>query len=259
MLGKIDHLVISTSEVILLIGAGVVAGAIGSAGGITSLIAYPALLAVGITPLPANVTMAVAFVACLPGSALGSRPELQGQGQWLRRWALLAGLGGAVGMTLLLVTPRRIFDWLVPFLLAAAAIILLMQPQLSRWRESNHIANGRRLLPVGLFAIAVYNGYFGSGAGIMVLALMLLTVDQDLPRANALKNMLLGIGDVVAAIGFVLFGPVHWKAAAAMAIGLLVGSFVGPSLTRRIPGAILRVSVALLGFGLAAWLFAAHK
>ncbi len=93
----------------------------------------------------------------------------------------------------------------------------------------------------------------------MVLALMLLTVDQDLPRANALKNMLLGIGDVVAAIGFVLFGPVHWKAAAAMAIGLLLGSFIGPSLTRRIPGPILRVVVALLGIGLAVWLFANHK
>jgi uncharacterized membrane protein YfcA len=251
--------VISTIEVILLIGAGVVAGAIGSAGGITSLIAYPALLAVGIAPLPANVTMAVAFVACFPGSALGSRSELQGQGWWLRRWALLAGFGGAVGMTLLLVTPRQIFDGIVPFLLAAAAIVLLIQPQLSRWRENHHTANGRRLLPIGLFAVAVYNGYFGSGAGIMVLALMLLTVNQDLPRANALKNMLLGIGDVVAAIGFILFGPVHWKAAAAMAIGLLVGSFVGPSLTRRILGDILRVAVALLGFGLAVWLFATHK
>ena len=250
---------ISTFEVILLIGAGVVAGAIGSAGGITSLIAYPALLAVGIAPLPANVTMAVALVASFPGSALGSRPELRGQGRWLRRWALLAGFGGAVGMTLLLVTPRHTFDVIVPFLLAAAAIVLLIQPQLSRWREGHHVGNGRLLLPFGLTAIAVYNGYFGAGSGIMVLALMLLTVDQDLPRANALKNMLLGIGDVVAAIGFVLFGPVHWKAAAAMAIGLLLGSFIGPSLTRRIPGPILRVVVALLGIGLAVWLFATHK
>jgi uncharacterized membrane protein YfcA len=97
--------VTSPADDALLLAAGALAGAVGSAGGITSLISYPALLEVGIPPLPANVTQAVAFVTCLPGSALGSRPELRGQWPWIRRWAVVAAAGGAAGAALLLCTP----------------------------------------------------------------------------------------------------------------------------------------------------------
>src|ERR1022692_3666013 len=102
----------------LLLSAGVLAGMVGSAGGTASLISYPALLAVGIAPLAANVTNAVAFVASWPGSALGSRPELRGQARCLRRWAPLAAAGGAAGAALLLLTPAGVFDRVVPFLVA---------------------------------------------------------------------------------------------------------------------------------------------
>lgn len=87
----------TVAQAVFLLGAGAAAGVVGSAGGTASLISYPALLAVGIPPLPANVTNAVAFVTAWPGSALGSRPELDGQGPWLRRWAPLAVAGSAVG------------------------------------------------------------------------------------------------------------------------------------------------------------------
>jgi uncharacterized protein len=235
----------------LLLGAGLLAGMVGSAGGTASLISYPALLAAGIPALPANVTNAVAFVASLPGSAIGSRPELRGQRQWLRRWAPLAGVGGAAGASLLLLTPADVFGRVVPFLVAFAALALLLQPRISAWQERHLSKTNRVVLPVGLLAVSVYDGYWGAGAGVMILALLLLTVDQDLARSNALKNMLLGVADVVASIGFVLFGPVHWAAALPLAIGLLMGSTIGPSLTRRVPGNIVRVVVALAGFGLA--------
>jgi hypothetical protein len=205
--------VITWADTILLSVAGIFAGVVGSAGGITSLISYPALLAVGIPALPANVTNAVALVASFPGSALGSRAELRGQGSWLRRWALLAGLGGALGVALLLLTPDHVFARLLPFLLASAAIALLVQPSVSRWQEKRQLQSNRFLLPCGLFVVSVYSGYFGASAGIMVLVLLLHTVDQDFPRANALKNMILGVADIVAGVGFVLFGPVHWAAA----------------------------------------------
>ncbi|HEX3795174.1 MAG TPA: sulfite exporter TauE/SafE family protein [Acidimicrobiales bacterium] len=235
----------------LLVGAGVVAGVLGSAGGITSLISYPAILAVGIAPLPANVTMAVAFAACWPGSALGSRPELVGQGPMLRRWAPLIALGGVCGSILLLSTPDRIFGRIVPFLLALAALTLFFQPQLTSWRRGFFNRHGRLLLPVGLFGVSLYSGYFGAGSGVMVLLLILLMVDQELTRANALKNMLLGVADAVAAVIFIVWGPVNWRAAIPMAIGLLAGSMVGPSLTRRMPGTVVRVLVACCGLALA--------
>jgi hypothetical protein len=251
--------VISSADTFLLIGAGVIAGVMGSAGGITSLISYPALLAIGIPPLPANVTNAVALMGSFPGSALGSRPELKGQGPWLRRWAPVAIVGGVVGVVLLLSTPDRVFNRIVPYLLASAALVLLVQPRISRWHENRLGRGNRYFLPIGLFVVSVYSGYFGAGSGVMILALLLLTVDKEFPRANALKNMILGVADVVAAIGFLLFGPVHVEAALALAGGLFVGSFLGPSVTRRVPGNVIRVLVALLGFALAIWLWVAPR
>jgi hypothetical protein len=249
--------VIFAADDVLLLAAGTLAGTAGSAGGITSLISYPALLAIGIPPLPANVTQAVAFVTCLPGAALGSRPELRGQGRWVRRWAALTAAGGAVGVVLLLSTPGHIFDRIVPFLLATASLVLFLQPRLARWQEGRPEGRNRLLLPCGLFAVSVYGGYFGAGSGVMILALLLLTVDSNLARANALKNVILGVADVVAAVGFAVFGPVRWAAALPLALGLFVGSRIGPSVTRRVPGGVIRVLAASAGLGLAIelWVF----
>ena len=154
------------ARVVLLLGAGLWPGSSGSAGGTASLISYPALLAAGLPPLPANITNAVAFVAAWPGSALGSRPELRGQGRQLLRWApARGGRAAPAGAGLLLVTPERVFDQVVPFLLTAAAIILLVQPAISAWLARRQGQHGRFLLPGGLIATAAYDGYWGAGAG----------------------------------------------------------------------------------------------
>jgi uncharacterized protein len=238
----------------LLVGAGALAGTVGSAGGITSLVSYPALLAVGIRPLPANVTNAVALVGSFTGSAVGSRPELAGQLPWLRRWVLLLALGSGAGVALLLNTPDRVFTRVVPYLLVAAVVALLAQPYVSRWRVAPG-PNNRVALGAGILAMALYSGYFGAGSGVMVLALLLLTHDQRVPLANALKNMLLGFADLVAAIAFALFGPVHWGATLPLFLGLVAGSMVGPGLTRRVPGIAVRLFAAAAGLGLAIWLW----
>lgn len=247
--------VITTAQVLLLLGAGVLAGVMGAAGGITSLISYPALLVIGIPPLPANVTNAVALVASLPGSALGSRPELRGRGPWIRRWAALTIAGALVGVVLLLLTPDKVFDRIVPYLLALASLILLLQPLISKWQESRGDQSMRFLWPIGLFVVSVYSGYFGAGSGIMIIAVLLVTIDHDFATSNALKNVILGISDIVAAAAFLLFGPVHVEAALLVGAGLLVGSFFGPKLTRRVPSDVLRVVAAALGMGLAIWLW----
>ena len=247
----------STLEFVLLVAAGLLAGILGSAGGTASLVSFPALLAVGIPPLQANVTNAVAFAAMWPGSALGSRPELRGQVSWLRRWGVVAAIGGAIGAALLLLTPSTTFERIVPFLVAAAALALLLQPRIAELIQSRFTRSSRFLLPAGLAAASIYNGYWGAGAGVLTLAVLLLAVNPDFAHANALKNMLLGFADVAAAIGFVLFGPVEWAAAVPLAIGLLGGGVIGPSVTRRVPGNTIRVAVGLGGLGLAVKLWIA--
>lgn len=227
----------------------------GSAGGIASLISYPALLAVGIPAIPANIADTVAFVASLPGSALGSRPELQGQARRVLRMAPLAVAGSSAGAVLLLLTPAGAFGRIVPFLVAFAALALLVQPWVSGWLDEHPAKNGRLLAPCGLFAVWVFDGYWGVGAGVMALAVLTLAVETQLARANALKNVLLGVADVACSVVFILYGPVRWAAVLPLALGVLAGSRVGPALTRRIPRGTLRVVVAGAGLGLAVHLW----
>ena len=236
---------------VILLGAGIVAGLVGTAGGITSLVSYPSLLAAGIPALPANVTNIVALVACWPGSALASRPELAGTGSWLRRWAPVAAVGGATGAALLLTTPAGLFARAVPFLVVTGSLALLAQPRLSARRQQRPGPHPGPGLPAGLLSLSVYNGYFGAGSGVMVLALLLLTTDSELPKANARKNMLIGAAAVVSAAAFAVFGPVDWAAAAPLGAGMFIGSMLGPRVTRRLPAAVLRWLIALLGITLA--------
>jgi uncharacterized membrane protein YfcA len=241
---------------VLLVAAGTVAGVVGTAGGITSLVSYPALLAVGVPPLPANVANIVAVVACWPGAALASGPELAGRGGWLRRWSWVAAAGGAAGAMLLLHTPPGAFARVVPFLVAAGSLALLAQPRLTA-RYGGQARHGTLILLAGLLVVSAYGGYFGAGSGVLTLALLLFTVNQHLATANALKNMVIGAGVLVSALTLVVAGPVDWAAVAPLAAGLFAGSMIGPRLARRIPARALRWLVVLLGLALAVKLWLA--
>jgi uncharacterized membrane protein YfcA len=244
--------VISALDAAALAAAGVAAGLVGSAGGITSMISYPALLAVGLPALPAGIANNVAIVACWPGSAVASRPELRDRAAWLRRWAIVAAVGGAAGASLLLVTPPGLFERVVPFLVAAGSLALLLEPRLAARRRRRGPAGGHPVsLPSGVLALALYNGYFGAGAGVMTLTLMLVLVDSHLPTANALKNMLIGAASLSCAAVLVVAGSVAWDAVAPLAVGMLAGSTLGPRVARRIPARVLRIAIVLFGLALA--------
>ncbi|WP_055586440.1 sulfite exporter TauE/SafE family protein [Peterkaempfera griseoplana] len=244
----------------LLAVAGVLAGLAGTAGGITSLISYPALLAVGLPALSANIANIVAVVATWPGAALASRRELAGRGAWLRRWALVAALGGAAGSVLLLTTPPGVFGRIVPFLVVAGSLTLFAQPRLAARHGRSSAGRPSRLrravMPFGLTAMSLYSGYFGAGAGVMILALLLSTGEPRLPTANALKNMLTGAAALTSAVVFTAVGPVDWAAVAPLAAGMFAGATLGPRITRRVPAALLRWLVGGLGLGLAVQLWA---
>lgn len=243
----------STGHAIILLVAGVLAGALGTAGGITSLISYPALLAVGVPPFAANATNLVAVMTFWPGSAHGSQRELAGRGHWLRRWIPVMLVAGGAGAALLLATPSDAFKRVVPFLVLAGSLALICAPRLARHRSPG--SNHDRTLGAWLVVLALYGGYFGAGSGVMTLALLLTLVERHVPTANALKNMLIGAASIPAGILIAIFAPVHWPAAAALAGGILIGARLGPVVARRVPSDVLRWTVALLGVGLAVWLW----
>lgn len=253
---------------LLLLAGGLGAGLSGSMAGLASLFSYPALLAAGLPAVAANVTNTVALTFTSLGSAAGSRPELVGQWPTIRHLGLLTALGGAVGAGLLLVTPPGAFEKVVPVLVALAALALLFQPQIraavlraaadsagdSAGDTDAVEGGGRRAGPrvlTGMLAVAVYGGYFGAAAGVMMLALLLVALPVSLLQGNAIKNVLLGVANAVAAVGFALFAPVVWWAVLPLAAGALVGSRLGPVAARHLPPTLLRVGTALAGLGLA--------
>ena len=238
----------------LLAAAGVLGGLTGSIAGLASVATYPALLLVGLPPVTANVTNTVALVFNGIGSVWGSRPELEGQGAWLKRIAPVALLGGATGAALLLSAPAEGFEKVVPILLGLASLAILL-PRASRQeaRVAHHQRHTVKVLleSAAIFAICIYGGYFGAAAGVLLLAMLLRAGGATLAHANASKNAILGIANSVAALMFAFLAPVNWPAVIAVGIGCLIGSRLGPVVVRHAPAGPIRVVIGVAGLALA--------
>lgn len=255
----------SVLEVIGLFVAGVGAGLTGSIAGLASLVSYPALLAVGLPAVTANVTNTVALIFSSVGSVSGSMPELAGQAPRMRRLVPVAAVGGVAGAVLLLVTPSGDFKRIVPWLIGLASLGMLVRrralplpvaassPSVApaptrRW------ASGEVGLAAAVFFIGVYGGYFGAAAGVILLAALLLATTESLARASAAKNLILGVANGIAALLFVVASSVRWSAAIPLAVGLLLGGRAGPAVVRRSPARPLQILIAVAGLGLAVYL-----
>ncbi len=233
-----------------LLLAGFGGGLSGSVAGLASLVSYPALLAAGLSPVSANVTNTVSLVFSSAGSVWGFRPELKGQGRTVRRLVPFAMAGGAAGGLLLLATPSSAFARLVPWLIGVASLAVLLPRRLAR-PAPRRPRRSRALLSAGVFCVAIYGGYFGAAAGVVLLAVLLVSTVEPLARATALRNLLLGSANAVAAVSFIAWGPVRWSAAIPLSAGFLAGGRLGPIVVRNVPAAPLRVLIACAGLGLA--------
>jgi uncharacterized protein len=238
-----------------LILAGFGGGLVGSVAGLASLVSYPALLAVGLPPVTANVSNTVALVFSSVGSVWGSRPELAGQRARVRHLGYVAMAGGATGAILLLATPSDAFARVVPWLIGLASLGILIprrQTPLApgALRPAAHHPPGMVVVSC-IFLVAVYGGYFGAGGGVLLLSILLITTAESLARSNAVKNVLLGLANAVAAVFFIAFGPVRWEAVIPLAIGFFLGGRLGPIVVRRAPARPLRIVIACCGLGLA--------
>jgi uncharacterized membrane protein YfcA len=238
------------THALVLLAAGMAAGIMSTVMSMASLVSYPVLLALGLPPLVANVTNTVSLVLTGAGSAAGSRPELTGQGGRIRRFGTVTALGGATGAAILLLAPAQTFQLVVPFLIAGSSVLLAIQPRI---RTLSARPEGERsvALNVALFGAAVYVGYFGAGGGVLLLAVLGIMVEESLARLNAIKNVISGLANFVASVGFAIFAPVRWSFVVPLAAGFLIGGWTGPKIVRRMPAQGLRIVVALAGLALA--------
>ena len=244
------------AEVILLVLAGLVSGALNAAAGGGSLVSFPALLVVGYPAVLANVTNNVAAWPGYVSGAWGYRGEMAGQ--WARIWpmAMVGTLGGVAGVGLLLVSPPGTFEAIVPFLVLVAVALIAVDPLLKKLGKGD--ATGDR---PGLGALvshlgaAVYGGYFGAAVGVAILALLGLHFDDSLQRLNGLKAALQLVIGTASAVGFMILAPVAWVAVAILGVASLLGGWIGAGLARKLSDRTLRMSIVAYGLAAAIWLF----
>jgi len=231
------------------------AGALNALIGSGSLITFPTLLAVGYPAVTANVSNNIGLVPGSVSGAYGFRRELRGQQHRVRRLAGASAAGGLTGATLLLILPSDVFDAVVPILVLLAVGLMAVQPRLSVWVARRRPEDGPDVGPAPLvlgYLAGIYGGYFGAAQGVILLAILSTFVPDDLRRSNALKNVLAGTVNALAAVVFVLFADVAWAAVALVAVGAVVGGVFGAKVGRRINPTLLRVLVIVVGLGVAA-------
>ena len=246
----------SPGQLAFLLVAGLVAGAVNAVAGGGSLLVFPALLAVGFSPLAANVTNSVAQWPGYLGVVAGARHELPGQGRRLALTPIVAVFGSAVGCVLLLVLPASVFDAVVPVLVLLASVLLGLQPRLKRWIRPPEPGAPDRLpvLLPAIFLAAIYGGYFGGALGVILIATLSLCAGDELKRLNATKGVLSLVVATVTVVIFALRAPVDWAAVGLLAPSTLVGGYLGARLARRLPENVLRAVVVLLGLGVGIYL-----
>lgn len=241
-----------------IVGAGLGAGIVLTAIGAGSLVSFPILLAVGISPLVANVSNTVGLV---PGGLTGTwgyRGEMAGHPALVARVAATSAIGALLGAVLLLAFPPGAFEAVVPYLVLFAATLVGVQPLVSAAvrrraaRRGRPVADDREVMGPRLTAVAsavgVYGGYFGAGQGVMLVGFLALGLDLPLQAINALKNLAILSANVAATVVFVFAAPLDWAVVGLVAAGSLVGGWLGAHLGRRLPPTVFRVLVVVFGY-----------
>lgn len=237
-------------EALAIAAAGFAAGTINTVVGSGTLITFPVLLAFGYPPVTANISNNVGLVPGSVSGAVGYRRELDGQRDNAVRLGVASVLGGITGAALLLSLPSSAFKAIVPVFIAIALTLVAVQPSIARALAKRPARPGRRhrvLTLTALYTTGVYGGYFGAAQGILLLGILGLALPQDLHRTNALKNVLAGLVNGVAAVFFVVAAHVEWAPAAIIAFGSILGAQVGARYGRRLPPNALRALIVVVG------------
>lgn len=237
-----------------LLAAGIVAGLLSTIAGMASLVSYPVLLSMGLSPVAANVTNTASQIFTGIGSTLSSAPELNSAKHAtgvVTAWALS---GSVLGCILLLAAPAESFAKAVPFLIAFAGCLMLYS--LFAKAKPVKVTKPHPLLKgLAVFIVGIYIGYFGASAGVIMLAILILTEHLPFATTNAIKNFVSFSANFLAMCIYAFTAAIHWDLVIKMGIGFLIGGWLGPKIVRHVPIRPLRIVIAVAAFGLSGYLF----
>lgn len=250
-------------ELLGLVAAGAAAGLINTVVGSGTLVTFPALLAFGVPPVVANISNTVGLAPGSFSGVLATRVDLAGQRTRVLRLGVASLIGGVAGAVLLLTLPSAAFSTIVPVLIGAGCVLVVLQPWMARRLAARRAAEpgggvrrGSVLLWLGILVIGVYGGYFGAAQGVLLLAVLGLGLAEGLNRANAVKNALSLVTNLVSGLVFVVLpvtpwadpgARINWPAALAIAVGSVLGAQVGGRVGRRLPPTVYRVVIVAVG------------
>jgi uncharacterized protein len=264
------HLIASASidwHWVWLIVAAFLAGVLNAVAGGGSFLSFPALLGTGIQPVQANATNTVALWPGQVTSIAAYREDIRKNRRLALPMAVAGLIGGTVGALVLLHTPQTTFMHLVPWLLLLAAIIFALSRPVSRWLEQvkaarrrhpeNYVPHPprRRLVFVLTVVVCFYIGYFGAGAGFLIITLLSLMGFEDLNEINALKVVSTTAANGIAFLIFVIGNQVEWRYCLVAMVTCAIGGYTSARFARLIPQPVLRGIVIAIGFGMAGWYF----
>jgi uncharacterized membrane protein YfcA len=253
---------LSPEKLLLVALAAMGGGMINSIAGGGTLLTFPALIALGVPPVVANATSTIALWPGSLTSFWGYRSQIQGIRAWWAHWAIPSLLGGITGALLLIYRPEAEFDALVPWLIWGATALFLFQKPVLMWigvHVSTDVDVERSKPPFRFLAyqffVAIYGGYFGAGAGILMLAAFEMMGLRNIHTMNGLKNWCgLNINAIAVAV-FMFSGKIIWPIAATMAVGAMIGGAIGSRMAQRVGQVWVRRAVIAIGIGSGVYMF----
>ncbi len=247
--------------------ASLIAGLLNAVAGGGSFLSFPALLNLGVPPIQANATNTVALWPGQFTSIAAYWRDLEQNRNLVLPLSLAAAVGGVGGGVILLHTGQTTFLHLVPWLLLGAACLFAVSTPLSQWLQRR--ARGKRMpdapeaevrpllapLLCGMVFVTLYIGYFGAGAGFLVMSLLALFGIENVNQINALKVVTTTIANGVAVVLFIIEGQVLWQHCLLMMVTGALGGYVGGRSARRVNARLMRALVTVLGFAMAGYFF----
>lgn len=236
----------SMNEFLIVAGAGLIAGAMNALAGGGSFVSLPALIAVGVPPVQANASSTVALFPGGIASAWAYRDGLGPVGAVsLRPLLITTVIGGVIGAILLLWTPTKTFDFLLPWLLLIASLALGFGRRIGEWLRRRWRIRQSAVL-VAQFALGIYGGYFGGAVGIMMMSIWGLLDSRDLKSLNAPRTLLVSAANIIAVLTFIVAQAVHWPETIVMLIAATIGGYTGALIGRSASAKAVRVTTLSL-------------